>query len=160
MRFSLVTLKRGLLFFWAAWLTIVLLTNVFDLLKQSGVLGAGWRFASGNYGFMAATTAIYALPPALVTLLFIGVILWEALAAWLMWLAFLRARDGQSALLARVNTAFVVSLALWAAFMLADEILMAYDVEATHMRIFAAQLVTLLVIYLLPDTGSEAISHK
>ena len=154
MHFSLGTLKRGLLFFWAAWLTIVLLTNVFDLLKQVGVLGQSWTFASGNYGFMAATTAVHALPDALVMLLFVGVVLWEALAAGLLWQAFAAFRAGRATTLARVDTAFAVSLALWAAFMLADEIFLAFDVEATHMRIFAAQIVTLLAIHLLPNGDS------
>lgn len=151
MRFSLPTLKRGLLFFWALWLTVVFLTNLFDALKQVGVLGEGWSLASGNYGFMQATTAVHALPSGLVTLLFVAVVVWEALAAGLFWRAFVGYRAGRAALPA-VNSAFALSLALWAAFMLADELFMAYDVEATHMRIFAAQLVTLLALHLLPDT--------
>ncbi len=150
MQLSLSTLKRGLLFFWAAWLTIIFLTNLFDLLKQLGILDTGWAFASGNFGFMQATTALYATPDAIVTLLFIGVIVWEGLAAGLLWRAFVGFRAGSGAL-ARVNTAFAFSLALWAAFMLADELLMAYDVEATHMRILTSQIVTLLAIHLLPD---------
>jgi hypothetical protein len=40
---------------------------------------------------------------------------------------------------------------LWAAFVLADEVLIAYSVEATHLRLFAAQLLTLLAIVLLPQ---------
>jgi hypothetical protein len=44
-----------------------------------------------------------------------------------------------------------VSLALWAALMLADELVLVYEVEAPHMRIFMAQLVSLLVLHLVPD---------
>lgn len=150
MRVSLRTLKRGTVLFWALWLTVVTITNVFDLLKAIGVLPPEWSFASGNYGFVAETVAVNNVGGPLVTLLFIGVIIWEALAALLLWRAFL-AYNTTPAGLQAVYTAFAVSLALWAAFMLADELFFAYDVEATHMRIFTAQLVTLLAIRLLPD---------
>jgi hypothetical protein len=148
MQITLQTLKRGLVFGWAAWLTVVFLTNLFDLLRQLAILPEGWAFASGNFGFIQATTVIYALPDAVNLLLFAGVIVWEGVAALLFWRAFAGYAAGR---LAAVNTAFAVSLALWAAFMLADELLMAYDVEATHMRILTSQIVTLLAIHLLPD---------
>jgi hypothetical protein len=35
-------------------------------------------------------------------------------------------------------------LALWAAFLVADEVFVAYAVEGAHLRLFIAQLVTLL----------------
>ena len=41
-----------------------------------------------------------------------------------------------------------VGLGLWAAFVLADELFVAYEggTEATHLRIFTAQLVSLVLI--------------
>jgi hypothetical protein len=38
----LVTLKRGLLLFWAVWFSFVFATNVLDGLKQLGVLPETW----------------------------------------------------------------------------------------------------------------------
>lgn len=149
MQITIATLKRGLVFFWAAWLSIVFLTNLCELLIQLGLLPESWAFASGNYGFMLATTARYTPPDTLVMVLFVGVVVWEGLAALLLWRAFGGYRGGHGWPV--LVTAFAVSLALWAAFMLADELLMAYDVEATHMRIFTAQLVTLGVLRLLPE---------
>ncbi len=74
-------------------------------------------------------------------ILFAGVVVWEGLGAVLLW----RPTDA----------AFVVTLALWGAFVLAEEIFLAYVVEATHLRLFIAQLVTLLVIHLLPDGSAS-----
>ncbi len=142
----LLTLKRGVLFFWALWLAIVFLANLCDLLKQRGVLGQGWKFASGNYEQMRRTTERYHLPDAAVTLLFVGVLLWEALAALLMAGALLSFVGGVND---TVYAAFGVSLALWAAFMIADELCMAYETQTTHVAIFVAQMVTLLAICLL-----------
>jgi hypothetical protein len=153
MGFSLRTLKRGLIFFWALWLSIVFATNAFDFLKHVGGLGESWAFASGNYDFMMSKTALYSLPDGLVMLLFLGVLVWEGLAAALLWRAFAAYRGGGRGLNA-VHTAFAFSLALWAAFMIADELLIAYDVEGTHMGIFTAQLVTLVAVRLLPEDGN------
>ena len=50
-----------------------------------------------------------------------------------------------------VYSAFTAALLLWAAFLVSDELFIAYALEATHLRLFLAFLVTLLAIVLLPD---------
>jgi len=151
-RANAVLLRRGLLLFWAVWLTVVLATNVGDALKELALLDPGWRFASGNYGFIAATTARYGVPAAVNAVLFLGVILWQGVAAGLFW----RAVGGGCR-----YAAFTSSLMLWAAFAVADELFIAYPLEGTHLRLFIAQLVTLLVIEQLscgadsPDAGAR-----
>jgi hypothetical protein len=42
-------------------------------------------------------------------------------------------------------------LLLWGAFLVADEVFIACVVAATQLRLFTAQLVTLLAIELLPE---------
>jgi hypothetical protein len=148
---SPTTLKRGIVLFWGGWLSIVTLTNLFDGLKALGVLGPDWSFASGNYAFMVETTAVHGTPEGVVALLFVGVVVWEALAAALFWRAFVRFRGAGSSLVP-VYQAFVVSLALFATFMWMTELFIAYGVESTHMRIFLAQLVSLYVIHRLPES--------
>jgi hypothetical protein len=148
---SALLLKRALLLFWAVWLTVVLTTNVLDACKAVGLLPEGWTFASGNYRFVAETTARYGTPAWVNGLLFAGVLVWEALAAALFWLAGLRFRGRGKDGVRPVYAAFTVGLALWAAFMVADEVFIAYAVEATHVRLFTAQLATLLAVVLLPE---------
>jgi hypothetical protein len=140
------TLKRGLLLFWAAWLSLVFLTNLLDGLKAAGLLPEGWSFASGNYRFVCETTARHGTPAWLNGVLFAGVVCWEGLAAVLFWLAGLRLRARGLR-----YAAFAAGLSLWAAFVLADEVFVAYLVEATHWRLFTAQLATLLAVELLPE---------
>lgn len=143
------TLKRTLLAFWAVWLTVVFATNVADAAKVLGLLPESWAFASGNFRFVSQTTARYGLAEWMNGVLFAGVILWEGLAAVLFWQA-------AATFTRRANyTAFLVSLLLWTAFLVTDEIFIAYAVAGTHLRIFTAQLVTLLAIELLPDDLSE-----
>ena len=40
---------------------------------------------------------------------------------------------------------------MWIALMHADELLLVYEVEAPHRRIVMAQLVSVLVLHLVPD---------
>jgi hypothetical protein len=150
----ILLLKRALLAFWAVWLTVVLATNVLDAAKAVGALGPGWTFASGNYAFLAETTSRYGTPPWLIAVLFAGVIAWQGLAAVLFWRACLRFREASYDARRSRYAAFTVSLLLWAAFLVADEVFIAYAVAATHLRLFTAQLVTLLAIELLPEAGT------
>ena len=153
---SAAALKRALLFFWAAWLTVVCVTNALDGLKALGLLAEAWPLASGNYRFLAETTARYGSPAWLNGLLFLGVVAWEAVAAALFWRAGWRSRDRKGPGGGAARAAFAAGLGLWAAFLLADEVLIAYPVEGTHLRLFTAQLVTLLVVELLPDESPRA----
>jgi hypothetical protein len=150
-----VAVKRLILLFWATWLSIVFLTNLFDALKALGIVGEGWAFASGNWALVLATTRIYRVPTPVVAVLFAGVMAWESLSATLMWKALgaLGAVPYARGVPA-VNRAFAVALGLFAAFMVADEIFIAYPVENTHMRIFVTLLVSLLALRLLPDEAT------
>jgi hypothetical protein len=143
-------LKQALLFFWSAWLTVVFASNLADAGKAARLLPETWAFASGNYRFLQDTTARYSPPDWLNGLLFAGVIAWEGAAALLFWLAWLRFR-GRGSGSRLLYAAFAAGLLLWAAFLVADEVCIAYSVERAHLQLFTAQLATLLAIELLPD---------
>jgi hypothetical protein len=142
----LPALHKGLLLFWALWLTLVAATNVLDALKQLGLLPESWTLASYNYTLVAQTVGAHGVPAAVAALLFGGAVLWELLAAALFWRAFAALRRGRPATGDEVTQAFVVSLALWAAFLLATEATVSYATAATHKGTLIAQLATLLVL--------------
>jgi hypothetical protein len=144
-------LKRALLGFWAAWLTVVFLTNLLDGAKALGWLPPSWKFASGNYCFLVEVTARYEPPGWLNVLLFSGVLCWEALAALLFWAACWTFSAGGAAGRRTLYAAFTVGLLLWAGLLLADELCIAYQVERAHWPLFIAQLATLLAVELLPE---------
>ncbi len=153
---SAAFLKRALLALWAAWLTVVLTTNALDALKALGVLGDSWLFASGNYQFLMATTSRYGTPAWLNGVLFAGVIAWEGTAAALFWLAWWAFRGPAERGRAVRYAAFTAALSLWLALAIADEVFIAYPVEATHVRLLIAQLATLLTVELLPESARPA----
>jgi hypothetical protein len=142
-RLGLHLLEPGLLGFWALYFALVTLSNLTDLLRALGALPAGWRWVSGNLAFIADSTGKFGVPAWVNPVLLAGVIGWETLAAVLFWRA---AREPGGRWL---GPAFVVSLSLWGTFILLDEILLIYEtgVEATHLRLLIAQLLTLLVLW-------------
>jgi hypothetical protein len=145
-------LCRGLLVFWAAWLTVVVTTNVLDALRAIGVLREV-SFASGNWGWINQVMDPLAVPRQVQAGLFAGAVTWEAVAAALFWRAA-RAYRGRS--LAAEPTALVacaVNLGLWAAFQVLDEVFLAYQPETVHRMIFINQLATLMVLHLLSRRG-------
>lgn len=148
---NILLIKRGVLLFWALWFSIAVITNVTDGLKALAVLPEQWRFASGNYFLMAKVTALYHTPEWVVAVLFIGVMVWETVAAALFWRSFMNfagiERQGQ----AELHTAFAVSLSLWGAFLIIDEIFIVYTIEQAHRELFGLELITLLFLKLVPE---------
>lgn len=145
-----ILIRRLLLFFWAVWFTVVFLSNLADAAKGLGILDQSWAFASGNLKLIKETTARYGFPDWMNAVLFAGVIIWEAAAAVLFWWAGWSFQDRNSAR-KTVYLASTTSLLLWMAFLIADEVFIAYAVGGTHLRLFTAQLVTLMTIELLPE---------
>ena len=141
-RLDLRLLAPVLLGFWCLYFAIVTLSNLTDLLRSLHVLPADWAWISGNLAFITTSTAKIGVPAGLSPVLLAGVIVWQSLASLLFWRA-LRRGDRAS-----MGPAFVVSLSLWATFILLDEILLIFETgaEATHLRLFIAELVSLCVL--------------
>jgi ubiquinone/menaquinone biosynthesis C-methylase UbiE len=145
-----ILLKRILLIFWAIWFSVVFFSNLADALKGLALLPDTWAFASGNFKFIKETTARYGTSGFVNGVLFAGVIVWEGIASVLFWRAGW-AFQGRNSANKALYLAFTASLLLWGAFLIADEIFIAYPVAGTHLRLFVAQLVTLMAIELLPE---------
>jgi hypothetical protein len=143
LRFS--TIQAGLVLFWAIWLTLVTLTNLADAMRQMGVLPSDFKFASYNFDLVKKAVGVHGVPTVAIVL-FAGIIVWELLASFLFWRAWsVMRRDGKGAAL-EVTQAFAVSLALWAAFLIATEVTVAYETATTHKTTLIAQLASLLVV--------------
>ncbi len=145
-RNELGVIKRGLLIFWAAWTGLVFASNVADGLKDLRVLPDSWAFASRNFNLMMKVTAIYHTPDWAVAVLFCGVIGWQAAGTW----AYSRAAIKPSAAV-WILSAFGINLALWAGFMIADEVFIAYPMENVHRAVFTAQLLSFIGVWMLPE---------
>ncbi|MVM32550.1 hypothetical protein GO755_21095 [Spirosoma sp. HMF4905] len=145
-------IRAGLLLFWALYFSIVFASNSADALNALSLLPSNWHFVSGNYGLIQKVVSMYEPPVWLSGFMFAGVILWEAVGAVLFWKAFgvtLRQNQKQSVM---VHAAFGITIGLWAAFILADEIFLTYllgGLASTHYNLLLAELATFILIRLL-----------
>jgi hypothetical protein len=157
--FTLSTLKRGVIFFWAAWLTVVCATNVLNALQALGMLPETFKFVSGNWQWINQTMDPLGVPRVLQAIQFAGVIIWEGLAAILFWRAFFAYRNRPLLQEPILIAACAVNLALWAAFQVLDEVFLAYQSEGVHRVIFANQILTVLLLYVLPSEEPKEVSR-
>ena len=144
----MLVIKRTILLFWAAWLTVVTTTNVFDALAAVGAIPESFKFVSGNWKWINQAMDPLSVPRAFQAFLFAGAIAWESLAAALFWWASATYRGRLISEEKAALSACGVNLALWAAFQVLDEVFIAYQPEAVHRMIFVSQLGTLLLLYL------------
>ena len=138
-------LAASLLAFWGCWLLVVTASNTTNALAASGAIRRP-AFASSNFELIESTTSVYHPPRALVWVLFAGVIAWEATASVLYLRAAAAVRAGRAIARDAATLAAVAGIGIFAAFMLADEICIAYSLQAGHMRALAAQGVSWLVV--------------
>ena len=159
-RNALSVIKRLLLLFWAAWLSVVVTTNVLDGLQALGVIPDTFPFVSGNWRWINQVMDPVGAPRGLQAAAFAGAVAWEALAALLFWRAVATYRGRPLAQEPAAVYACGVNLALWAAFQVLDEVVLAYQPEAVHRVVFLSQLVTLLLLHFLADTAPQPGSGK
>lgn len=138
--------------FWAVWWSMVFATNFFDGLITLGVLGEGWSFASGNYGFLVSIMEVHGTPEPITAAVFAGGVLWELVAAVLMWQALAGSLGGFPSERIRYR-AFAVTIGFFAAFLVMTEVFLAYDLAGTHVRLFTAAGVSLVVVEYLLSTA-------
>lgn len=150
--FSTTGIKRLLLLFWALWLSVVACTNILNGLQALGIVVESFRFVSGNWAWINTTLDPLGVPRGLQAFLFISVIIWEAVAAGLFWRAVFTFGDRPINQERETIVACVVNLALWSAFLVLDEVLLAHQPETVHRSIFVMQIATILVLCLIPAT--------
>lgn len=142
-------IRAGLILFWALYFSIVWLSNTADALKALSILPATWPFTSGNYTLIVRVVAIYQSPVWLSVLFFAGVILWEGFGVILFWKAFAAVSQQKPTQTISIHQAFGVTIGLWAAFILADEVFLTYmlgGIAATHYNLLLAELASFILV--------------
>jgi len=151
----MVPLRSMLLHFWAIWWSIALATNLAELLQLAGVLPARWRWTSGNWRLVQSVMGRVGVPRWIAAAAFVAIVVSQAIAAGLFWRASRSGRGGNASdrNQREVQTAFGASLMILMAFLFADEVFVAYETgtEAAHVRLFIAQLVTLIALAEIPN---------
>lgn len=145
----MLAIGRLVLFFWAAWLSVVVTTNVLNGLQALGVIPPEFKFVSGNWQWINQAMDPLGVPRGLQAAMFGSAIAWEALAAVLFWRALATYRGRPLAQERAALVACGVNLALCAAFQILDEVLLTYSAEAVHRVVFISQIGTILLLQLM-----------
>jgi hypothetical protein len=135
-------LSKCVIGFWALYFSLVVATNTVDLLKAIGAAPSDWTFASGDYQSIVDVTSRYGVPRTVTLFMFVGVILWEGIAAAMFWERLIVESNRWSP-----SIPFVVSVALWFAFVLADEFFIEYKFESAHRQLAILTLVSWMVVH-------------
>lgn len=148
--------KKLLIIFWGVWWLSALWTDVVGGLAYLNWLHADWA-PSKNYPFLVESLQMYHLNHLVPALFFLGIIAWMSLicalyivAIALMWI--------KKPFWQVTHLAFAVSLGLWMAFFVADQLIMNYDLEANHMIQAGFQLICW--IFLLASFSQQSQEAK
>lgn len=147
--------KQAIVLFWGLWWLFAFLTDFIGGLEVLGVLSTPW-FDGQNYPFLQKTLAPFGASDPVDVALFVGIIAWALLSTLLYAIAICTPMQDKNRWMRRVDRAFIVSLGLWLAFFLADQVVMNFDLEQNHMVQGGFQLLCYLTIYLLPDEVGSA----
>lgn len=144
------TFVRMLCLVWGGWFLVVTLTSIADALARIGAL-SGFPMVSGDFALIERTTAVYGVPGAVDAVVYVAVIVVEALAAGAFLQAFL-ATGGDRVVDERVLTApFLLAAALFGAFLVLDEFFVAPENGAIHWPVFIALVASYAVVVAAHD---------
>ena len=145
-----VFFKKMIILFWTAWWLIAFWTDIVGALAHLNLLHATWA-KDQNYPNLVQSLSMYHVPIWLPQCLFIGIVLGSSITTGLFCWASLGLKRDSDIWLSRAQYAFIISLAYWFAFYIADQIIMNFDLEQNHMVQGGFQLLTYLALYVLPD---------
>lgn len=142
--------KKIIVLFWTIWWLIALWTDIVGALSHLKLLNYSWA-QDQNYPFLVQSLMMYNPPIWLPPFLFAGIILWSLIITLCFCWASLSLYCSSNSWKTRANYAFIISLTYWFAFFIADQFVMNFELEQNHMVQGGFQLLTFLVLYLLPD---------
>ena len=100
---------------------------------------------------MVKSLAQYDPPSWLPGAFFVAIVIWSFVSAAAFMMAAITPSAPEQRWRSRVNNAFIISMCLWLAFFLSDQVVMMFDLEQNHMVQGSFQLLTFIAIHLLPN---------
>jgi hypothetical protein len=142
-------IKQLVLAFGAAFLGMVALTNLVDLLSEA--VGGDWTFLNArNTGYVASVVDVYSWPGWFDELVVAGALVLEGVGALLFVRALVRYRGGGTGVV-EAYQALAWNLGVWFAFIIGSEFFLAYGSEGTFRELFGLALLMVLVVVVVPD---------
>lgn len=150
----MIRFKKSIILFWTLWWFIALWTDVVGALAHLNWLKKSWA-VDANYPFLVKSLKLYSPPDWLPAILYAGIIAWLLFITVLFIYTCLSLNQSYTIWLKRAERAFFVSLALWMAFLIGDQLTMQYETEQNHMVQAGFQWLTFLSLYWLPEATEK-----
>lgn len=151
-------IKQLVLAFGAAFLGIVALTNLVNLLSVA--TDSGWTFLNArNTGYVASVVEVYSWPGWFDDVVVVVAALIEGTGALLFVRALLRYRGGGRGAVAAYQ-ALAWNLGVWFAFIIGTEFFLAYGSEGTFRELFALGLLMTVVVAVVPDDPATMVGDR
>lgn len=149
---ALKWISHGIVLFWTIWSSLVALGDSVNLLQEANILPSYLIYTSRNYDLLTKSFSLYQVQsqPLMLGFYFI-IVLFAWMISLFFWRAVLAIRTNHQHYLHKCYTAFMVSFAIEAFFILADEIFLQYELEHGHMARLGFKLITFLVFLALRD---------
>ncbi|TAK77028.1 MAG: hypothetical protein EPO11_03280 [Gammaproteobacteria bacterium] len=142
--------KKLTIIFWMLWWLAAFWTDLSGGLAHLGVIQTTTWISDSNYPFLINSLQIYPLPTWLPPLFFIGIVVWLAISFFaFLWACFALGQPS-TVWMSRARAAYILSLLLWMAFFLADQMIFKFDLEENHMVQGGFEFLCFLALYLLP----------
>lgn len=151
---SLNSIKRLIILLWASYFTVILTTNIGDILVKAGILSANWSYVSGNFDYIRKFMGIYPLPDIFVWVAYVAIMLLQVGIVFLFWKAFIHWRTIRSSSERLITSPFGMAILLWVIFIVSDEFFLAYDriqgVEGAFFTGLIVQVITFILVLFVP----------
>lgn len=149
LRLDNILFKKTIILFWTLWWIIILWTDSISGLAHLSLLKASW--APDKYNFFADILKMYSVGNWVPLFLYIGILIWTSLIVLFFLWASVGLIGKNDIWLSRARIPFILSLLFWFSFLIADQIIMRYDIENIHMIQGGFQFLSYLALYLLPE---------
>lgn len=147
--------KAIILLFWVGWFFLVSVSNSLDFIYHTGFFHYHILFQGDNYERLQHVLHVYDTPIFIVNTLFILDFIIQVICSILFALALYCFWQRNRYKWFFINLAFLISISLWAVFVIMQEVFLAYKVtpgiEHIFMHLALYEMVTLMMFHLLPD---------
>lgn len=143
---------QGIILMWALWISIVFLTDFFNLMVGFDLLPTDFPASSHNLDWIHRFLKLYWLDNDVLCLILFSIInLWVMTIAVLYWRAFISYYTCGEYYVYRTMQAFILNMSLFVCFLVADEIFIQYQAGHSHMNMLLYMFTSLIVFLYLLD---------
>ena len=147
---------QGIILMWALWISIVFLTDLFNLLVVFGILPDNFPASSHNLDWIRSFLKVYGMDNDVLCISIFSIInIWAAIITLFYWRAFMSYFTNKNYYICRVMQAFILNMSLFLCFLIGDEAFIQYKAGHSHINMLIFIFTSLILfLYLLDEKAA------